>query len=134
MDPVNTNEMPRIKVHGDGVEAVRWQGAFVTYGALPAPEQPAALRRGERAVEVVAAGLADLVVPGARVDVLITREEGGTELFLRDAEVLAAAPAAASAEAGAARVAATLRVTLRQAVALTEAQSFAREIRLLPRP
>jgi quercetin dioxygenase-like cupin family protein len=32
VDPVNTNDLPRIKLHGDGVESVRWQGAFVSYG------------------------------------------------------------------------------------------------------
>lgn len=32
MDPVNTNELPRVKLHGDGVDEVRWQGAFVSYG------------------------------------------------------------------------------------------------------
>jgi quercetin dioxygenase-like cupin family protein len=32
VDPVNTNDMPRLKLHGDGVESVRWQGAFVSYG------------------------------------------------------------------------------------------------------
>jgi quercetin dioxygenase-like cupin family protein len=32
MDPVNTNDMPRIQLHGDGVESVRWQGSFVSYG------------------------------------------------------------------------------------------------------
>jgi pilus assembly protein CpaB len=78
-------------------------------------------------------------VPGARVDVLVTRGgEGGaaagTELALEDVEVLAArvAPPAARAEAGE-RVAATLRVSVRDAVFLAAAQAFARELRLLPR-
>jgi pilus assembly protein CpaB len=100
------------------------------------------VRRGERIAEVVAAGSPELVVPGARVDVLVTREPrpgagGGTELVLEDVEVLAtAAPPPAGGEDGATaggRVAASLRVTLRQAVYLAAAQSFAREIRLLPR-
>ena len=94
---------------------------------------------------MVAVGSPDLVGPGARVDVLVTREgqDGGagrTSLALEDVEVLAAAPAPADDSGGrsggapaAARVAASLRVTLRQAVYLTAAQSFAREIRLLPR-
>ncbi len=97
------------------------------------------VRRGERAAEVVALGARSLVVPGARVDVLVTRgSEGGagagTELALEDVEVLAAreAPPAARAEAGE-RVAATLRVSVRDAVFLAAAQSFARELRLLPR-
>ena len=97
------------------------------------------VRKGERAAEVVALGARALVVPGARVDVLVTRDgEGGaaagTELSLEDVEVLAAraAPPAARDEAGQ-RVAATLRVSVRDAVYLAAAQSFAREIRLLPR-
>jgi pilus assembly protein CpaB len=96
------------------------------------------VRAGERAADVVAQGSPELVVPGARVDVLVTRDgaAGGTELALEDVEVLAAAPAPESADArggGALRVEATLRVTLAQAVYLAAAQSFARELRLLPR-
>jgi pilus assembly protein CpaB len=97
------------------------------------------VRRGERAAEVVAVGDRALIVPGARVDVLVTRDgdsgaAGGAELALEDVEVLAARPAppAARDEAGR-RVAATLRVSVRDAVFLAAAQSFAREIRLLPR-
>ena len=96
---------------------------------------------GERAMELVALGSPDLVVAGARVDVLITRERdtakpGGTELALEDVEVLSAAPAAEPDAQGGPdipRVAATLRVTARQAVYLAAAQAFAREVRLLPR-
>jgi pilus assembly protein CpaB len=95
----------------------------------------AAVRRGERAADVVAAGSPQLIVPGARVDVLVTRERaagvpGTTELALEDVEVLAAR--AVRDESGA-KVAATLRVTVRQAVYLAAAGAFAREIRLLPR-
>ena len=46
------------------------------------------------------------------------------------ARAVAAAP---SDRAGTARVTASLRVTLHQAVYLAAAQSFARELRLLPR-
>ena len=93
---------------------------------------------GERAADVVGLGAPDLVVPGARVDVLVTRDgEGGAagaELALEDVEVLAARPAPEGArDDGAERVAATLRVTVRDAVYLAAAQSFARELRLLPR-
>jgi pilus assembly protein CpaB len=96
------------------------------------------VRRGERAADVVAQGSPELVVPGARVDVVVTRESqsgaGTTELALEDVEVLAAAPAAdAGRDAPGPRVAATLRVTLAQAVYLAAAQAFAREVRLLPR-
>jgi pilus assembly protein CpaB len=89
------------------------------------------VRRGERAIEVVATGSPRLVTTGARVDVLVTRERA-TQLALEDVEVLAARAAVARDDA-APQVAATLRVTLRQAVYLTAAGAFAREIRLLPR-
>jgi pilus assembly protein CpaB len=96
------------------------------------------VRRGERAADVVAQGSPELVVPGARVDVIVTHETqsgaGSTELALEDVEVLAAAPAPdAGRDAPAPRVAATLRVTLAQAVYLAAAQAFARDVRLLPR-
>jgi pilus assembly protein CpaB len=113
-------------------------GADVTGAALadPAAEPGAPVRTGERVADVVATAPADLLVAGSRVDVLVTREPrpgapGTTELALQDVEVLAAAPAAG--EEAARRVAASLRVTLRQAVFLAGAQSFARELRLLPR-
>jgi pilus assembly protein CpaB len=102
----------------------------------PAAAGPA-VRRGERAIEVVAAGSPQLVVAGARVDVLVTRERGAegagaTDLALEDVEVLAARPGPARDGTGP-QVAATLRVTVRQAVFLAAAGAFAREIRLLPR-
>jgi pilus assembly protein CpaB len=70
--------------------------------------------------------------------VLVTRERGdgaaGTTLALEDAEVLAARAAGdGGADAAGTRVAVSLRVTLRQAVFLAAAQSFARELRVLPR-
>jgi pilus assembly protein CpaB len=96
---------------------------------------------GGRTVEVAVAGagsLAGILQPGAHVDVLITSDRGGgpgrTYLALQDAELLAFTPAAQAAgvdQAGSATAA--LRVSLRQAVLLTAAQSFARELRLVPR-
>jgi pilus assembly protein CpaB len=85
--------------------------------------------------------------PGARVDVLVTTESesrpGRTYVALENAELLDVRPGEGSAggggseagEAGASAggTMATLRVTLRQAVYLTAAQNFAREIRLLAR-
>ena len=103
------------------------------------------VRDGERVAEIVALGSAELVLPGSRVDVLVTPEPaagggaGEAVLALEDVEVLAAAPVGADdAPAGkgtapGARVAVSLRVTLRQAVYLAAAQDFARELRLLPR-
>jgi pilus assembly protein CpaB len=95
-----------------------------------------AVRRGERAAELVATGSPELVTTGARVDVLVTRERGdggpgSTELALEDVEVLAARPGPRD-ESGP-KIAATLRVTVRQAVYLAAAGAFAREIRLLAR-
>jgi len=101
------------------------------------------VRPGERVAQIVALGSPDLVVPGSRVDVLVTPEPaagaaGEAVLALENVEVLAAtAVGADDAPAGKAtpgtRVAASLRVTLRQAVYLAAAQDFARELRLLPR-
>lgn len=100
------------------------------------------IRPGERVAEVVATGSAQLIAPGGRVDVLVTREVSGggpgrTTLALEDVEVLQASAAPASDSGSAAdkgaRVVASLRVTPRQAVFLAAAQSFAREVRLLPR-
>jgi len=99
----------------------------------------AAVRPGERIADVVATGSPELVTPGSHVDVLVTRAgadgtAGSTTLALEDVEVLSAAPAAGAAgDAGTRRVAVSLRVTLRQAVYLAAAQSFARELRVLPR-
>lgn len=122
------------------------RGTAVVAAMLDTGEQEAAggptldLRPGERVAELVARGSADLVVPGGRVDVLVTREHatgaGSTTLALEDAEVLSAqpAPAADGDDARAApQVRVSLRVTVRQAVALAADQNFAREIRLLPR-
>jgi pilus assembly protein CpaB len=100
-----------------------------------------ALRRGERAFDVVAVGAPDAIQAGARVDVLVTYDgprggPGATRIALADAEVLQAraAPDAGDNAAGLPRVQATLRVGVRQAVALAAAVAAAREVRLLPRP
>jgi pilus assembly protein CpaB len=92
----------------------------------------ATLRPGERVADLVAAGPPKLVRAGGRVDVLVTRA-GATRLALEDVEVLSASPAGDDSESGARKVAVSLRVTVRQAVYLAAAQSFAREIRVLPR-
>ena len=133
-------------------------GDYVTAGALAAPREQrgpggvAPIARGQRSVEVAVAGGEALASapPGSRVDVIVTTEPRGggaggrSYLALQDVELLGARAAdgapggggGASANDGAAAHAsslATLRVTLRQAVFLTAAQSFAREIRLLVR-
>jgi pilus assembly protein CpaB len=125
-------------------------GSYVTAGAFaagPDEDRPGnGLGRGERAIELRVAGaeaLGGLAGPGGRVDVLITTEQGDntgrTTLALEDVELLALRAGAEAATpsdanpAGPASGTATLRVTLKQAVYLTAAQNFAREIRLLPR-
>jgi pilus assembly protein CpaB len=111
-------------------------------GADAEPRGPA-LRRGERALDLVAVGAADAVATGARVDVLVTYDgragaPGATRVALADVEVLAARPPPAADApqegGGLPRLLATLRVTVRQAVALTAAAAAARQVRLLPRP
>ena len=125
-------------------------GAYVTGAALArrgGHADGAGPGAGERAVDVAVAGGADLAEaePGARVDVLITTDggegRGRSYLALEDVELLAAGPGGQADGAGTgggaaahATAVATLRVTLREAVLLTAAQSFAREIRLLVRP
>jgi pilus assembly protein CpaB len=107
-----------------------------------APRGPV-LRRGERALDLVAVGAADAVVAGAHVDVVVTYDgragaPGPTRLAQADVEVLGArAPPTADAPesaGGLPRLVATLRVTVGQAVALTAAAAAARQVRLLPRP
>jgi pilus assembly protein CpaB len=88
-----------------------------------------AIRRGERAAEVVARASPALVVAGARADVVVTRERR-TELALEDVEVLASRPVR---DDSGPQVAATLRVTVAQAVYLAAAATYAAEIRLLVR-
>lgn len=104
--------------------------------------------RGERAVTVEVSGAAALA-PGERVDVLVSTESGAgggrTLMALAGAVLLRLeaggggyddpeATAATGPGAGGPTALATLRVTVRQAVYLTAADNFAREIRLLARP
>lgn len=105
-----------------------------------APGAP--VRAGERVADLVARGPAALIRAGGRVDVLVTRERGDgtgtTSVALEDAEVLAARAVPGDDDTTTAtglrdRVAVSLRVTARQAVYLVAAESFARELRLLPR-
>jgi Flp pilus assembly protein CpaB len=103
-------------------------------GAAPAP-----LAVGERAVAVplsAAGGAAAGLVAGARVDVVASTGEGlagKTALVVADAEVLAVSLPAAP-DALEARGDALLRVSARQALTITAALNFAREVRLLARP
>jgi pilus assembly protein CpaB len=112
--------------------------AMIDDGRAAAVTPP--VRPGERVADIVAIGAPQLIGPGSRVDVLVTRERGdgsgATSVALSDAEVLAAAPAPPADGQPAdrsARVALSLRVTARQAVFLAAAQDFARQLRVLPR-
>jgi pilus assembly protein CpaB len=115
--------------------------ALVDDGTDAAGPAGSDLRDGERVAQLVAVGSAGSLAPGSRVDVVVTREgagggAGSTTLALEDVEVLSATRAPASGSGPAAdlpRVALEVRVTVRQAVYLAAAQSFAREVRVLPR-
>lgn len=126
-------------------------GAYVTPGLLQRPNdgrrEGAGLPRGQRAVTVEVSGGAPPagLVPGARVDVLVSTEAGvgggRTLMALAGVELVQIGPAAAvttgargGAGASAPTALATMRVSVRQAVYLTAADNFAREIRLLSRP
>ncbi len=125
-------------------------GAYLTASVFEGQGRPenGVLRRGERAVTVAVAGGTTLagLQPGARVDVLVSTESGAgggrTTMALAGAELLGveagasgetvAAPDGATAAGPVAL--ATLRVSVEQAIYLTAADNFAREIRLMPHP
>ncbi len=136
-------------------------GGYLTPGLFGGGEEgggSSGVGRGERAVtvEVAGGGAVAGLSSGARVDVLVSTEsgagEGRTVMALAGAELLrvgesagggyagAGADAGAGVDAGPAALTegltalATLRVTVRQAIYLTAADNFAREIRLLRRP
>ena len=111
------------------------RGGYLGAGQLvdESATRPPAIRRGERAVEVAGTGSAELVVSGARVDVVVVPERGGARLAITGAEVLSARALASVEGADAARVAATLRVSARQALTLASLEAGAREVRLLAR-
>ena len=123
-------------------------------GAGPTAGQNGSLGRGERSVDVGVTGVSGLgqAGAGARVDVVVSTEASGASragghsfVALADVELLALRDAGVAsvygsggetsdeAAAGDSAVA-TLLVTLRQAVYLTAADNFGREIRLLVRP
>jgi pilus assembly protein CpaB len=119
------------------------RGDYVTRSSLASGGKGASQDdEGGRAVEVEVAGarsLASSLQPGSHVDVLITTDRSGspgrTYLALQDAELVAFSPSSGDrGVVGGGRATAALRVSLRQAVLLTAAQNFARELRLVPRP
>ena len=127
-------------------------GGYVTAGLFAGSNSEhrggGGVGRGERAVTVEVSGASGLAV-GSRVDVLVSTESGSgggrTLMALAGAELLRleAGPGGAATAEGTAAVGAgtagptalaTLRVSVRQAVYLTAADNFAREMRLLARP
>jgi Flp pilus assembly protein CpaB len=97
---------------------------------------PAPLAAGERAVSVPLSAAGVALGPGSRVDVVASTGEGlagRTEVVVADAEVLATAGGATAGDPMAMGEA-LLRVTAAQALRITEALNFAREVRLLARP
>lgn len=100
---------------------------------------PAPLASGERAVPVplrAAGGTGAAPGPGARVDVLASDGEGPsgrTRVVVANAEVLAVT--ASSADVGGEGAdGIVLRLTTRDALAVTQALDFARQVRVIVRP
>jgi pilus assembly protein CpaB len=125
-------------------------GSYMNEGLFAGGERPEerGLRRGQRAVTVeVAGGTVAGLAPGARVDVLVSTESGAdggrTSMPLAGAELVRLDETTGNGypdsdgdpdTPGGQAALATLRVSLRQAIYLTAADNFAREIRLLSRP
>jgi pilus assembly protein CpaB len=120
-------------------------GGYLTATVFAADEgrrRSSALPRGERAVTVEVAGGAELgeLATGSRVDVLVSTETpaggGRSTMALAGVELLDVGEPGGAADdpSKGSTVLATLRVSVDQAIYLTAADNFAREIRLLPRP
>lgn len=105
----------------------------------PSRRAPAGLGRGRRPVEIAVAGADALMaagplVAGAPVDVVVTAEPqttgpGRTYIAARRVPLLGLKPGA-----GGGLASATLALTRPQALELISAESFARQVRLLPVP
>lgn len=112
---------------------------------LPAPVRPPGpvLARGRRPVEIAVSGAGSLLggLAGAsptHVDVVVTAEPAGsgsgrTYVAAENVRLLALRPGPGGSASGA-PAAATLALTRIQALQLIEAENFARQVRLLPRP
>jgi pilus assembly protein CpaB len=130
---------PGAAVTGARVSVPVTSGGYLTAGLFAGAAEDrsgSGVVRGERAVTVEVAAVRGLTLNN-RVDVLVSTENGpggGRTVMAFAAELLAVEPGA-QAEPGVGPTAlATLRVSLRQAIYLTAADNFAREIRLLARP
>lgn len=114
--------------------------------ALPRPERPPGPRlgRGRRPVEIAVSGAEALFAgsaapQGGSIDVVVTAEPRGpgpgrTYVAAAGVRLLALREASPSGPGPGGGWAATLALTRGQALELIEAESFARAIRLLPRP
>lgn len=117
-------------------------GAYLLAAQLRPPRPPrarAGLGGGRRAVQISVAGAAALLAAGdaahGRVDVVVTTEpaaagRGRAYVAAAGVPLLSLAPLPGAGAEGAA--AATLALTRRQALRLIAAQSFARQLTLLP--
>jgi len=124
-----------------GLRAGDYVGALQLRPARPRRSPSARWSGDERLVEIAVAGarsVAAALRPGAFVDVLVTSDRGAdarTFLALQRVPVAGFEPeetgSLGEAEAADGRV--TLRATLRQALLLTAADNFAREVRVIPR-
>jgi pilus assembly protein CpaB len=137
----------RAEVAGLRAEVAIAKGSYLLQSELrpPGARSPGATVPAARLVEVPVAGagsLSGLVAPGVRVDVLVTSDRGSgsprTYLALQRVELVSLSAGAGGGDvsdsgARAGEAVAALRVSLRQAVLLTAAQNFAREVRLVPR-
>jgi pilus assembly protein CpaB len=123
-----------------GLRAGDYVGALQLRRARPARSAQARWTGDTRLVEVSVAGVRSIAAalrPGALVDVLITSERGAPRTFL----ALQRMPVAGFEPGGTGSLGdgdapdgrVTLRTTLRQAVLLTAADNFAREVRVVPR-
>ncbi len=115
------------------------QGDLITVAATGGPTAVAPLSAGQRAVPVpisAAGGSAALLEPGARVDVVASRGEGPmgkTSVVVWNVEVLAV-PAPGPDGYVPDTAAVLLRATPRDALRITSALNFARDVRLVVRP
>jgi Flp pilus assembly protein CpaB len=121
-------------------------GSYLLASQLRPPEADTSgalgLGRGRRPVEIVVSGAAALLVAaaepvGQKVDVVVTTEPtaasaGRTYVAAAGVPLLALGPGAGGVAADGA-AAATLGLTRRQALRLIAAESFARQLTLLPR-
>jgi pilus assembly protein CpaB len=110
-------------------------GDYVVRGALQNDDR-AALRRGQRAValrlDAAAAPSPAALRDGARVDVVVSTDADATNPA-RSSVVASALEVLGAPRRSEGTVVVTLRASLRQAVALTAAQSYAHDLRVLVR-